>query len=331
MKSGIYKITNKKNNKIYIGSSKNIKNRFSKHKNLLRSNKHHSIKLQRAWNKYGADNFIFEVIEYCNEDELLDRENYYLDLLLKSKDYRKNRSDYFFENGYNICSSSIKGFTGKHTKESIIKQLETRNIHGIYLVDVDGKIINEHRIMKNSPDSLSSITNSKNNNQTVCDKQYGYIDIDKYYPGYKPKLKVRSVNKIGKKHDIGTIIYTYDIYGRFYKKFNKISDCASHFNTNSSSICRLINIDNKKRMLKSKISYYKFYTQPQNNINMLSVSNGGTIEVYTIFNEYLGKSTIKELNEKLKLNPISIYHVLNGKRKQLKHYIFKRVINNDIV
>ncbi len=53
---GTYKIVNKINNKIYYGSSKHIK----KHKSQLKNNKHHCLYLQRAYNKYGANNFEYE-------------------------------------------------------------------------------------------------------------------------------------------------------------------------------------------------------------------------------------------------------------------------------
>ena len=65
MKSGIYKITNTINDKYYIGSSKDIKSRFRSHKCVLKANKSASIILQNAVNKYGLENFLFEVIEYC--------------------------------------------------------------------------------------------------------------------------------------------------------------------------------------------------------------------------------------------------------------------------
>lgn len=48
IKSGIYKIINVVNNKLYIGSAVNISGRFSTHKNQLKNEKHHSIVLQRA-------------------------------------------------------------------------------------------------------------------------------------------------------------------------------------------------------------------------------------------------------------------------------------------
>ena len=50
---GIYKITNKINNKMYIGSSKNITGRWNYHIDDLFENKHHSYKLQKEFNEFG--------------------------------------------------------------------------------------------------------------------------------------------------------------------------------------------------------------------------------------------------------------------------------------
>ena len=58
---GIYKIRNTINNKYYIGSSKNIKKRFNKHKYQLKKGTHHCIYLQRAYKKYGSSVFDFEI------------------------------------------------------------------------------------------------------------------------------------------------------------------------------------------------------------------------------------------------------------------------------
>jgi len=76
---GIYRIKNLTNNKCYYGSSKEIEKRWSRHENELNKNKHHNILLQRAWNKYGKSNFIFEVVETCEIEQLLELEQKYLD------------------------------------------------------------------------------------------------------------------------------------------------------------------------------------------------------------------------------------------------------------
>ena len=82
VKSGIYKIINIVNNKIYVGSSVNIKERKKRHFIKLKSNKHENRYLQNAFNKYGEENFIFEIIEYVeNKNMLLEREQYWIDEL----------------------------------------------------------------------------------------------------------------------------------------------------------------------------------------------------------------------------------------------------------
>lgn len=84
MTCGIYAIVNTKNNKRYIGSSRNIELRWNQHHCDLRKNRHHSIALQRAWNKYGEGSFQFKILIKCSVDELLDYEQKYLD---KQSDY----------------------------------------------------------------------------------------------------------------------------------------------------------------------------------------------------------------------------------------------------
>ncbi|MDQ5983359.1 MAG: hypothetical protein RUMPE_00370 [Eubacteriales bacterium SKADARSKE-1] len=74
---GIYKITNKINNKIYVGKSTDIKNVWEKHRNLNEAKK---FALEKDMALYGADKFEFSILEECDEDKLSDRESFYVDL-----------------------------------------------------------------------------------------------------------------------------------------------------------------------------------------------------------------------------------------------------------
>lgn len=76
--SGIYKITNVITNECYIGQSEDCYNRMRQHKIWLKEGKHQNILLQNAWNTYGASNFKFEIIDWCNKDELDDRECFWI-------------------------------------------------------------------------------------------------------------------------------------------------------------------------------------------------------------------------------------------------------------
>lgn len=81
MTCGIYAIRNTVNGKIYIGSSKNIENRWVQHCSDLDCRKHHNRHLQYAWAKYGRESFSFEILEEVNVDWIVRREQYYLDTL----------------------------------------------------------------------------------------------------------------------------------------------------------------------------------------------------------------------------------------------------------
>ena len=106
MNSGIYRIRNLENNWSYIGSAVNFQIRWRNHKNNLLGNRHENSHLQNAWNKYGPENFIFEEIEKWPIENLLEREQYWLDLY----------KPFYKKNCYNIglfASAPTRGLFGK--------------------------------------------------------------------------------------------------------------------------------------------------------------------------------------------------------------------------
>jgi group I intron endonuclease len=108
--SGIYKITNTINSRIYIGSSNFCYLRWHQHKYKLNHNIHTNIHLQKEWIKYGEEAFSFSILEVVEEFYLMDREQYWLDLLPCN----------ISEGGYNISRSSIssRGVKKKPLSES---------------------------------------------------------------------------------------------------------------------------------------------------------------------------------------------------------------------
>lgn len=76
--SGIYKITLIEDNRCYIGSAVNIEDRWYNHKKAVSSCKKGQV-ITRALRKYGIDSFKWEILEYCNIDNLISREQFYLD------------------------------------------------------------------------------------------------------------------------------------------------------------------------------------------------------------------------------------------------------------
>jgi len=100
---GIYKITCKNNSKFYIGSSININRRLRDHIRLLKRNKHKNKRLQDSWDKYGEENFKYEIVETINDVKQLHiREKWWID----------NTNCYKKEIGFNISSDPRNPPTG---------------------------------------------------------------------------------------------------------------------------------------------------------------------------------------------------------------------------
>lgn len=80
--TGVYTITNLIDNKIYVGSTTvSFYFRKKKHFNSLKNNKHTNKHLQRAYNKYGAENFEFEILETCEKEYCTSTEQYWMNML----------------------------------------------------------------------------------------------------------------------------------------------------------------------------------------------------------------------------------------------------------
>lgn len=68
-RAGVYVIERSDLNHVYIGSAVNIARRHGEHQRMLRRGAHENVRLQRAWNKYGPDNFAFMVVLFCEPDD----------------------------------------------------------------------------------------------------------------------------------------------------------------------------------------------------------------------------------------------------------------------
>lgn len=128
---GIYIIKNIINEKVYIGQSVDIHHRWMQHKADLRNGHHHNEHLQRAWDKYGEENFEFSILTECDESELNNLEKSFI------KDYKSYDGCY----GYNLTlggdgciglsQESIekmrKLLTGRHLPEGTRRKISEAN------------------------------------------------------------------------------------------------------------------------------------------------------------------------------------------------------------
>lgn len=109
-KSGIYKWINLRSGNSYIGGSINLGKRLKSYYSYSHiTDSRRNMVIHKALLKYGYSNFKLEILEYCNKDEVLSREQYYLDLL---------KPEY---NSLKIAGSPL-GF--KHSEETKAKYKE---------------------------------------------------------------------------------------------------------------------------------------------------------------------------------------------------------------
>ncbi len=107
--SAIYGIFCKSTGKTYVGSSNRVGLRRWKHFDALNKGTHHSIKLQRAWNKHTPSVFVFSILEICSEESLLEREQFYIDAWDS------------YNNGYNSNPIARSSRGSKRSPETLAK------------------------------------------------------------------------------------------------------------------------------------------------------------------------------------------------------------------
>jgi len=207
MKSGIYIITNVIDNKVYIGRSKNWKNRLNQHKSELRNNKHGNRHLQNAFNLYKEISFTFELLEEYEEEFLCSMENWWCNML---DAHNKNR-------GYNIDATSPFGkiSNSKETREKI--GVKTRGRKASKQTREKLSIFQKTRPRK----PYSNETRLKMSN----------IRIGK-------KLSKESIDKRSKA--VSKPIIQMDMEGNFIREWNSTKEAATFLGIFPSSISNVI-------------------------------------------------------------------------------------------
>lgn len=190
--TGVYLITNKLNGRRYVGSSVDISARLSTHfKRDCEKYKHNSLYSDILI--YGLDGFNFEVLEECNRNELIEREQFYYDKLkpeynivrpdfcnfnndevrkrrlnaCRTDDFRKMKSEQYKQEKYRKLFSDIQN--KRKIKVSMYKE-------SVFIMDFES--------LSECQRWLDENTNFKSKNKvskikSVCDGErksaYGYI------------------------------------------------------------------------------------------------------------------------------------------------------------
>lgn len=121
--SGIYKIENRINGKIYVGKTVNFRKRYVSYKSSYynRTDRQINSYLMRSIDKYKPENFTFSVLEFCSVDDLAGKELFWM-VELESTNLEK---------GYNLRMDSSTGMvTHDSTREKISDRLKKEYADG---------------------------------------------------------------------------------------------------------------------------------------------------------------------------------------------------------
>jgi len=244
-RSGIYAIFNDRNGKLYIGSAVDLRVRMRRHIWQLKNGNHHNYHLQNAVGKYGINSFLFCVIEYCEPEKLIERENYWF-TQFDFKDQLYNScpaagSALGIKRSEETCRKLSKANKGRTFSEEIRKQNSERN---------KGKIIPEETRRKISEASkgktfseetrkkLSEAAKRRKYSEDYCKK------ISERNKGFKHSEESRrkmSEKRKGKKHSEDTMqkffksVHQIDkITGEVLATFNSIKEASQVLGLKSS-------------------------------------------------------------------------------------------------
>ena len=286
---GIYKITNTENGKCYIGSSMNISNRWNQHKIDLNRKNHHSIKLQRSFNKYGEEKFKYEIVEEVSIEELLIREQFYINFFDS------------YNNGYNSVPTAGNNMGMIHSEETknILRECSVgnKNMLGKKHTEETKNIIRE----KLKGRSLSEETKEKMRNRIISEET-------------KEKLRNRIPWNKGKKTSLETRKKLSESHiGK--KQSQEVIDNRVKLNTGQKRSEEV-----KKKMSESMIGVKKRPMSEENKTfrskKILMIYQDGTTKQF----DSVGKCA-----KYIKTCSSRISEVLTGKKESYKKYKFKYI------
>ncbi len=259
--SGIYTITNLVNGKIYVGQTVGIIGRKGSHFTDLKLGKD-SPHLQAAYDKYGKENFIYELLEECEEQFLNSQEHYWC-LMLNVHNSK---------HGYNIRRTHPHGGNsrGRHSEYSKLKMKDTpadmivpgykdykfKNYRKKVLqFDLEGNFIKEWETSKEIVDTLG----------------INYCRLRRHVRGtynhYKQSIFVYEDKYTGNIYDhpyfnVDERVFQYDKEGNFLKVFGGFNPAARHIHR-APIYLKDILINRKLDLLENCYWSYKYLTPEQ--------------------------------------------------------------------
>jgi len=304
MSCGIYKITNP-NNRIYIGQSKNIVNRWNQHKYQYGKN---NIILSRSILKYGYEKHKFEIIENCSVDELNQKEIYWINY------YKSNYKLYPENNGLNLSDGGDKP-----------------PLNDMPLKEKTKLLISEKNSLRHCEKRISNIKQfDKLGNLIKIWKNYEF-NKNSYFKYYKV---IKCCNGVYKTY--GNFIWRFfeDDFlkhivlkkiEKIKKQKNKISDITRKKMSNSQ--IKLWNNERKlkySKLFKGRSNYWKKGKQNENYIKKRIDKIKKPVLQYDLEDNFIKEwQSLKQIEEELKYCSDYISLVAKGKKIKYKNFKWK--------
>lgn len=332
---GIYKIVNLVNSKIYVGSSINLKSRKYAHFNTLLKNRHDNNYLQNAYNKYGKENFKWEVIEYIDKLEdkkelkkiLLDKEQYWINSL---KVCNKNI-------GYNlapVAGNCLGIVPSEETRRKMSESQKRRHLENPHLEETKNKIGKAHKGKKVSQETKDKLSKAHKGNKYSL----GRIPTEENRKNMSvaQKGKKRSQESIQRRKDTmskKTREEMLKIQGKVSKKvinvttkeiFNSISEAARTYNVSISNISKVC----RKREGSIKNCIWRYLDEYNDNIEYTHINKRIKKVVNISTNKVFNSITEASLYYNISISKISA--VCRGGRKTAGKYKWKYFEEGDI-
>lgn len=287
MSCGIYKIENLINHKVYIGQSINIEARFVKHKSCK-----DNCLIHKAIQKYGQNNFSYEIIEECDVQDLNEREIYWIKFYQSCILNNLNK-------GYNM---NYGGSNGEGLKKG--QPIEQYSLSGEYI--------------KTYPSARQASLDLNISQSAISNCITGK---SRWAGGYQWK-KVGSDKEIMPIQTSNIIFYSkvikYDLDGNFLNIYDNLSDAAKQNNGHKSGI---------SKACKKNTTYLGFLWKYQDDDKEIQkVKKKPKIGQYDLNNNLLNVfETISQAGRITNTSISNISEVCKGKRKTANNFIWKYI------
>ena len=308
---GIYKITAKHNNKIYIGQSIDIYARWKSHWKETRYGS--NTPLHNTMRKYGKEDFDFEIIEECQQKDINEREIYWINF------YNS------YNEGFNLTTGGegVKNKVFTNEEKEKYRMISTGKNKPILQFDYNGELLNEwfgvleasKKLDLNATVILACLTNRAN-----CCTAYGFIWI------YKSSYK--DINSLKLKERLASIsnnkIYQIDINNNVVNIYNSMNDLL-----NKNKKYKAVSIYNSNSRNKPCYNYvwklYKNYDLDFNySLCFVKKSNSKPINQYDLQGNFIQSfKSIKDAGEILKINDCDIVAMLKGRQKTAHGFVWE--------